>query len=117
MIQLLNNQESVTVCPTGSKDVLDRIINAAQQIEAKGIEVVCARCSRRLFKNIAVRLAPQLGYVEETQILIGGKIDGDELKGGVLLEPIDNMLFNPKKPFTLIVKRGDELGIVTPEYE
>jgi hypothetical protein len=118
MVLAAHNKEYLTVVPTDSKDVLDRLINATQIMESKGIEVVCAKCSKRLFKNIAIRFAPQLGHVEQNQLLIGGqRPEGNELKGGVLLEPVKDMIYNPKKPFTLIVSRNGQEGTVTPEYE
>ena len=119
MIQALGNKEYITVPKTDSKDILDRITNAASIMESKGMKVICARCSKRLFQNIAIRFAPMLGHVEQTQLLIGGsKPKGEDVGGGVLLEPKENMAHNPKKPFMLIIMdENGRQGMVMPEYE
>ena len=118
MILAADNKEYITVSPTNSKDVLDRITNAARIMEAKGYKVICARCSKRLFVNIAKRFAPQLGFVEQKQLLIGGsKPKGEDVGSGVLLEPNKNIAYNPRKPFALIIQQGDKQGVVMPEYD
>lgn len=87
-------------------------------MESKGFKVICARCSKRLFVNIAKKFAPQLGYVEQTQLLIGGsKPEGEDVGSGVLLEPNKNIVYNPRKPFALIIMNGDKQGVVMPEYD
>lgn len=119
MIQALGNQEYITVPKTDSKDVLDRIINAAAVMESKGLRVTCARCSKRLFKNIAIRFAPMLGHVEQMQLLIGGsKPKGEDVGSGILLEPNENIEYNPRRPFVMIImdKNGKQ-GMVMPEYD
>ncbi len=118
MIQSVGNKEYITVSPTDSKDVLDRITNAARIMESKSFKVICARCSKRLFINIAKRFAPQLGFVEQKQLLIGGnKPEGEDVGSGVLLEPNKNIIYNSRKPFALIIMQGDKQGVVMPEYD
>jgi len=107
---MLNDKTAIKVKPTGSSDIMDRIINAIEIIKAEGYIVNSVHCSGKLFKEIARRFAPQLGYLEKKRFLVGPN------KTPLLKDK--NLIYNEEKQFYLKLtdpRNGTE-GLMFPRF-
>ena len=79
--------------PTRSADIMDRILSAIEIMRSKGYIVNSAHCSAKLFKQIAIRFAPEIGYLEKKRFLVGPK------KDQLLMDK--NLIYSEEKQFYL----------------